>query len=383
MPKFHSIRDKLMVSTFLLILLCGLVVIYLCGRQMEDLFLRYLSMPGTMHGGTMHGGMMHGGMMGGGMGMMGPSELAFMESYHQSLWWVGLFFAFLGLVVSYFLAGSITRPLRQLCQATEKIRQGKLKQEVPVTTCDEVGQLTTLFNKMSEELAENEQNRREFLANIAHELRTPLAVLQGQLESLLDGVEPPSPEKLFSMEEEVMRLTRLVADLRDLSLAEVHQLELHKKPVDLNGLLQRAAAMLTPLLEEKHLQFQVDLAEQLPLLELDPDRLNQVVYNLVVNAIRYTDPGTVITLTSRVQNGQVQLLVADQGPGIAPEDLPHIFEHFYRGDKSRNRGTGGSGIGLSLAKSFVENQGGTLTVANTQPKGAVFQVTFPIEKQKK
>lgn len=385
--RFHSVRNKMMVSTFLLILICALVVIYICSQQMETHFFQYLQDPSALagQGGQAAGGYGRGmgrGMMGGGMGMggmhhrmmLGAAERTFVESYHKSLWWIGFLFAGMGLVVSYFLSGNITRPLRQLSQAAEKIRQGHLKQEVPVETQDEVGQLAAVFNQMSAELAANESNRQEFLANIAHELKTPLAVLQGHLESMLDGVEEPEPEKLFSMQEEVMRLTRLVGDLRDLSLAQVHQLELHLQPVDLGEKAERAAELLEPLLEEKSLHFVKNMAPSLPVRQLDPDRVNQILYNLITNAIRYTHPGTAILLQTEPAGKRVRLTIADEGPGIAPEDLDHIFEQFYRGDKSRNRASGGSGIGLSLAKSFVEAQGGTITARNRKEGGAEFVV---------
>lgn len=383
--RFHSVRNKMMVSTFLLILVCALIVISICSQQMETHFFQYLQDPSALAGQQGAGGYGRGmgrGMMGGGMGMggmhhrmmLGAAERTFVESYHQSLWWIGFLFAGVGLVVSYFLSGNITRPLRQLSQAAEKIRQGDLKQEVPVDTQDEVGQLAEVFNQMSAELAANESNRQELLANIAHELKTPLAVLQGHLESMLDGVEEPAPDKLFSMQEEVMRLTRLVGDLRDLSLAQVHRLELHLQPVDLDEKVERAADMLEPLLEEKKLRFVKELAPGLPVRQLDPDRLNQILYNLITNAIRYTHPGTLILLKTEPAGDRVRLTIADEGPGIAPEDLPHVFEQFYRGDKSRNRASGGSGIGLSLAKSFVEAQGGTITARNRKEGGAEFVV---------
>ncbi|WP_317303341.1 ATP-binding protein [Acidaminococcus timonensis] len=386
---FHSVRYKMMLSTFALILVCALVVIYICNQQMETHFFQYLQDPSALAGQNgQGGGFGHGmghGMMGGGMGMggmhhrmmLGAAERTFVESYHRSLWWIGFLFAGIGLVVSYFLSGNITRPLRQLSRAAEKIRQGELKQEVPVETRDEVGQLAAVFNQMSAELAVNENNRQELLANIAHELKTPLAILQGHLESMLDGVEQSEPDKLFSMQEEVMRLTRLVGDLRDLSLAQVHQLELHLQPMDLGEKTERAAEMLEPLLEEKNLHFVKELAPDLPLRQLDPDRLNQILYNLITNAIRYTTPGTAIVLKTEAAGKNVRLIIADEGPGIAPEDLPHVFEQFYRGDKSRNRALGGSGIGLSLAKSFVEAQGGSIRAENRKNGGAAFIVEFP------
>ena len=373
MHRFHSVRYKMMASTFLIILVCSLAVIYLCSEQMESQFVRYLQMPGSMGMGRMMGrGMMNHHMA------MGTAELDFLQRYQHTLIGVGVGFSLVGLLASYLLSSNVTRPLRILAQAAERIRQGDLKQEVPVETRDEVGQLTQVFNEMSAELAATESNRREFLASVAHELRTPLAILQGQLESMLEGVEKPEPEKLFSMQEEVMRLTRLVAELRDLSLAQVNQLELHRQPVRINELLERAADMIQPLLEEKRLTIEKALAPDVPVLQLDPDRLNQVVYNLLNNAIRYTKTGTLITVGTALEGGSVVITIADQGPGIAQADLPHIFEQFYRSDKARARASGGSGIGLALAKSFVENQGGTLTAKNRRSGGAEFVIRFPL-----
>ena len=347
--------------SFLLISLTVFSLSYLANKQMEELFYEYLNMQQGMPMMNMY------------MNHMGIHELAFLHSVHQSLIWVGLIFVGIGLIASYIIARNITTPLAKLITATERIRKGKLEQNVPITRNDEIGQLTQVFNQMSSELAANERMRREFLANIAHELRTPLAIINGNLETMLDGVSKPTMEKLFSMQEEVMRLTRLVKDLRDLSLAEVHQLELHKQQADINLLLQRAGEMLEPLLEDKALSFNYNLAKSLPKINVDVDRINQVFYNVLINAIRYTNPHTEIKLITSLKakddQNFVQIIIQDSGNGIFPEDLPHIFEHFYRSDKSRSRQSGGSGIGLSLAKQFVENHNGTIYAENVSPAG--------------
>ena len=246
-----------------------------------------------------------------------------------------------------------------------------------IASSDEVGQLGRIFNQMSERLANQERLRREFLANIAHELRTPLAILQGHLENMLEGVAEISPEKLFSMQEEVMRLTRLVRDLRDLSLAEVRQLELYKQETDVNLLLRRAADMLEPMLEEKRLRFSLELDSSLPALQLDADRMNQVFYNILTNAVRYTGEGTTIHAESRRREDGVCITITDEGPGITPADLPYIFDHFYRGDKSRSRSEGGSGIGLALARQFVEIHGGTIRAESKAGKGTSVIIWLP------
>lgn len=358
--RLPGIRYRLMGLTFLLLLLTVLSLIWLANWQMEGLFREYLSQ--NLTGIAAENGM---------------HEMNFLHSVHQSLLWVGLLFVLLGLAASYWLARSITQPLRRLSLAVEAIGDGKLGGQVPVPSRDEVGQLAGAFNAMSLRLAGNEQLRREFLANIAHELRTPLAILHGNLESMLDGVVKPDMERLFSMQEEVMRLTRLVADLRDLSLAEVHQLELHKERTQVNALIERAAAMLEPLLEEKRLRCCSEFAENLPELELDQDRINQVLYNVLVNAIRYTRPDSQLLLsTHRLAEG-IGIMIADEGTGIAAADLPHVFDYFYRGDKSRSRQSGGSGIGLALARQFVENHGGSIRAENRPEGGTAIHIFLP------
>lgn len=362
MLNWHSLRYRIMGMTFFLILLTAFGIVQLANWQMEQLFQEYLALqPGLPDSAR----------------TLGESEQSFLHSVHHSLLWFGLLFACLGLAVSFLWSRGITTPLRQLSAAADRIRQGNLQQRVEISSQDEVGQLGRIFNQMSEQLADNERLRREFLANIAHELRTPLAIMQSHLENMLEGVTPASPEKLFSMQEEVMRLTRLVRDLRDLSLAEVRQLELHRQEVDINLLLQHGADMLTPLLEEKQLQFSLSLAENIPLLQLDADRINQVIYNLLTNAIRYTNPQTSIHINSYIQDEKVCVAITDEGPGIPPADLPYVFDHFYRSEKSRNRHSGGSGIGLALARQFAAIHNGAITAENIPEGGSRFVLKLP------
>ena len=214
---------------------------------------------------------------------------------------------------------------------------------------------------------------------MAHELRTPMAILQGNLEGMLDDVVPLDKETVLSLEDEVVRMRRLVQDLRDLSLAENHELLLHKEETDINNLLSRAVNMLQPMLDEKRLRIEVHLAADLPPVNVDADRFNQVVYNLLNNAVRYTETGKTISVTTALNNqNYLVLTIADEGKGIAETDLPHIFEYFYRGEKSRNRGSGGSGIGLALAKQYVLCHDGTIDVASRVSEGTTVTVRIPI-----
>lgn len=314
---------------------------------------------------------------------MGPLEHTFLASVHKSLIWVGLSILAAGLVASYALARSITVPLRNLSRAAEQIAQGNFGQNVPVETGDEVGYLANIFNRMSETLAVNTKLLQQLLANIAHELKTPLAVIQGHLEGMVDGVIETSKEQLSSLHDEAIRLNRLINDLRDLSLAEVRQLAMEKQLADINQIVTRAVTMLKPLADDKGIDIVCRLAPSLAKTAVDIDRMSQVFYNILVNAIRYSPDQSrieVATVLTEAENRQWTMVsVTDSGPGIAPEDMPYLFDHFYRGDKSRDRKSGGSGLGLAIVKQLVENHGGTVAVNSTPGDGSVFQVLLPMD----
>jgi two-component system sensor histidine kinase BaeS len=316
--------------------------------------------------------------------VMGPLEHTFLASVHKSLIWVGISILITGLLASYALARSITIPLRNLSRAAEQIAQGNYGQNVPVETHDEVGYLAGIFNRMSETLAISTRLRQQLLANIAHELKTPLAIIQGHLEGMVDGVIDPSKEQLSSLHDEAVRLNRLINDLRDLSLAEVRQLVLEKQPADINQIVTRAVTMLKPLADDKNMRITCILANYLPAAVVDVDRISQVFYNILVNAIRYSpEQGQieVATVLKEVESRQwIMVSITDHGPGISSEDIPSLFDHFYRGDKSRDRKSGGSGLGLAIVKQLVENHGGKVTVRSKLGKGSVFQVWLPVEE---
>ena len=366
----HSITYRITGLMFSAIVLTVFILISLANVQMTGLFQEYLM------------GQHMGGMSLNHLAIMGQQEEAFLASVHQSLLWVGLIILIVGLGISYLLARSITVPLRNLSRATEQIEQGNFDQKVLVDKDDEIGHLTTVFNSMAETLATNNNMRRQLFANIAHELRTPLAIIQGNLEGMVDGVIEPSKEQLGSLHEEAVRLNRLITDLRDLSLAEVRQLALEKTPTDINQLVTRTMLMLKPMSDAKEISIETALAEGLPEIEVDDDRISQVFYNIIVNAVRYSpEQGVVKVTTSLVsEEGKQYLKIAftDDGLGISAEDLPYIFEHFYRGDKSRDRKSGGSGIGLAIVKQLVEIHGGRVVVTSTLGEGSTFTVLLPV-----
>lgn len=377
MNKFNSITYRITGLMFLAIALTVFLLIYLADRQMVDLFQQYLI--------VQHRGMAQDGGMPAVTFVMGQLEREFLASVHDSLRWVGAGLLAIGLAASYLLARSITIPIRKLGEVAEQVAQGNFGRTVPVRTDDEVGNLAQVFNRMSQKLETNAVLKRRLLANIAHDLRTPLAVIQGNLEGMIDGVIESTPEQLQSLHEEAVRLNRMIKDLRDLSLAEAGQLALEKTTVDINSLIERAVGMIKPLADEKDIRLRCCLEEGLPTLLLDPDRMHQVFYNLLTNAIRYSPAQgeiqirTLLTVDGNGGRRWVQLLFADQGTGIAPEDLPYIFDHFYRGDKSRDRKSGGSGLGLAIVKQLVENHGGQVAVESHLGEGSVFQVLLPVD----
>ena len=291
------------------------------------------------------------------------------------------------VTISYFIVREIMRSLSALTDAVQQVKAGTYGQTVPVERRDEVGTLTETFNDMSQELAKNDKMRRRLFANIAHELRTPLAILQGNLEGMIDDVIPTDKKVLLSMEDETLRMGRLIQDLRDLSLAEINELTLHKELYDINVLLERAVSMLQPLCDEKSLTVHLDLIRDLPKVSIDVDRINQVIYNLLNNAIRYIEAGCTITVSTLVVTAQgqsyVQVQIADTGSGIAPDDLQHIFQYFYRSEKSRSRKSGGSGIGLALARQFVRSHGGRIWAESEVGKGTTFTFILPIHNQRR
>jgi signal transduction histidine kinase len=247
-----------------------------------------------------------------------------------------------------------------------------LSQRVDVRSRDEIGQLAHAFNAMADGLARTEQLRRTMVTDVAHELRTPLTNLRGYLEAVRDGVTEPRPEVIESLYEEAMLLSQLVDDLQDLTLSESGRLTLHREPVDAQTLLTSAALALRPRACNAGVELIVDIAPYLPRVDADPQRIGQVLRNLVSNAVHYTSPGGTVTLSARRRDDVVLFEVRDTGCGIAPEHVPNVFERFYRADPSRARSTGGEGIGLAVVKQLVEAHGGTVGVTSTPGKGSCF-----------
>lgn len=272
------------------------------------------------------------------------------------------------------------KPLADMISAADAVARGDLSVRLHAVQRGPLGSLARSFNHMTTELERAERQRRNLTADVAHELRTPLHIIQGNLEGMLDGVYEPSPENLNATLDETRLLARLVSDLQTLSLAEAGALPLHSTRFAVSDLLEDVAISFSKQAEEQGVQVEVQSEAAAGLeLEADYDRLDQVLSNLVANALRYTPSGGRITLSAAAQEGGVQLSVADTGAGIPPEDLPYIFDRFWKGDRARKRGEGaGSGLGLAIARQLVRMHGGTIQVQSQPGAGTVFTIHLPL-----
>ncbi|MCL6547473.1 MAG: HAMP domain-containing protein [Alicyclobacillus sp.] len=281
------------------------------------------------------------------------------------------------LLIGAWLTRRLTRPLQLLLDAIQRISQGDLKLQLPTDSRDEFGQVAEAFNKMAQQLERAQEVRRHLVADVAHELRTPLTIIQGQLELIQQGVRRPDPETLLPIQDECMRLTRLVDDLHQLTLAEAGVLPLEVGPVDMVSLVGRVVDNFQVEADERQVRLRWQAECGSAYANVDANRMTQVFVNLVGNAMRYTPAGGEVTVTVRQRGDEVQVSVADTGPGIAPEHLPHLFDRFYRVEEARSRGNGGMGLGLAIAKEFVEAHKGRIEVESRVGMGTVFTVTLP------
>lgn len=308
----------------------------------------------------------------------GSSGDRYLAQVYQALLIAALGAAGLALLLGIFLARSVTRPVRDLTAAAHAMAEGQLGQQLAVRSKDELGQLTSAFNRMSADLERANLLRRQMTADIAHDLRTPLAVITGYLEGLRDGVLKPTPQRYEVLFNEAHHLQRLVEDLRTLSLADAGELTMNRAPEAPADLLERLAQAFQQRAEQQKVSLKLQVEEALPIINVDPERIEQVLGNLVSNALRYTPEGGEIWLIARREANAVVLEVQDDGTGINPEALPHIFERFYRGDESRQGD--GSGLGLAISKSVVELHGGTLTAKSEAiGSGSTFTIRLPLD----
>lgn len=306
----------------------------------------------------------------------GPSQLGAVTNILLPVSLISVFLALLAAVVGVLLSRQIVTPLAEVIAASRAVTAGKLNARVQVQGPQDLRLLTDSFNQMAASLELNDRERRDLLADIAHELRTPLSAIRGRLEGILDGIYPADEKHISLALKSGYLLERLVEDLRLLTLAESRQLTFDLKETDLSALAEHTVEFFSAEANEKGITLElVPSAETFPAL-VDPQRTEQVIGNLVGNALRYTPAGGRVWLTLEKTDTHLTLSICDNGPGIPAEDLPYIFNRFWRKDKSRARHAGGSGLGLAIAKQFIEIQGGTITAETYSGSGLNIKMKF-------
>jgi signal transduction histidine kinase len=326
----------------------------------------------------------------GGPGFTPANQINLLSRLNQAALVAVVIAGVVAVALALFLSFSLVRPIRALTQAASNMAAGDLSQRVQVKGNDELAALGQTFNEMAESLQHAEEQRKAMTADIAHELRTPLAVQRAHLEAIEDGVYPLNADSLATIEEQNQMLTRLVEDLRTLALADAGQLTLQKSATDFPELIRKVAERYKHQADGRGIKIQLNLEDCPPFL-VDPQRIQQILHNLITNALRYTPDGGRIhgdlSLRSSGEPGggvlqqYAILAVRDTGAGIPPEVLPSIFDRFYRGGKSRARSEGGTGLGLSIARKLAQAHGGDLTAANLPEGGAEFKLTLPMKYQ--
>jgi len=368
---------KLLLS-YLAIIVVGVAVLIIASQFiLPTSFNRHMS-------GMMRNGM---GMGMGNQGFGNPDSMSqlyvdFRASFNEALMYAALAAMLVAIALSLYFSRSVIAPVHAMSQATQRIADGRYDERVRVNGSDELAQLALYFNQMAEKLNQVESMRRHLIGDISHELRTPLTAIKGSMEGLMDGVLPATNETYQQIHAEADRLNRLVDDLQELSRVEARAYQLDIRSLDVSTLVQTVNKRLAPHSKSKRISLDLELAPDLPHILADEDRAVQVLTNLTGNALQYTPEGGRITISAKRIGDEIQIAVGDTGIGIPPEHLSHIFDRFYRVDKSRSRQAGGgSGIGLTIARALVEAQGGHLWVESAgDGKGSTFTFTLPIAK---
>jgi signal transduction histidine kinase len=294
-----------------------------------------------------------------------------------------------GGIASFLLSRRLMAPVKSMMQASQRIAEGDYSKRVPTSSGltasnqDELDQLAFSFNRMAEKLEQIELMRRQLIADVSHELRTPLTAIKGSMEGLIDGVLPAEHSTYESVYREADRLQRLVEDLQELSRVESEGIKLALKPVNISPLIKNALQRMRPAFDHKKIKLESEIQEKLPRVKADEDRLLQVIINLLSNALQFTAPKGRVKVIAKKNKNNLIVSIADNGVGIRQQDLEHIFERFYRADKSRSRQEGGgSGIGLTIAQSLVHAHGGRIWVESEEEgKGSVFHFSLPLVRK--
>jgi two-component system sensor histidine kinase BaeS len=379
----ERISAKLFLSYFAVLLVGAVVLLLTAVFTAPAAYNRHMMQEAviTVNGTPVTGPGMMGQGPGSGRGLgQGQEFVNFRAGVLDSLGYAVLAAVLVAVAVSMIFSRRIVAPLRAMMSASQRIADGRYDERVSVSGSDELAQLAERFNRMAERLEQTETMRRQLIGDVSHELRTPLTVISGYMEGLTDGVLPATPETFEQIRMEAGRLSRLVDDLQELSRVESGSYRLDLHPVTLSALVETTAKRLSRQFDAKQITLTRHLSPDLPLVLADEDRLTQVLTNLLGNALAYTPAGGKVTVTAIKVGGEAQVSVEDDGIGIPPESLPHLFDRFYRVDLSRSRAAGGgSGIGLTIAKAVVEAHGGRIWAESTgENQGSTFSFTLPL-----
>jgi signal transduction histidine kinase len=308
---------------------------------------------------------------------MGDLEGAVSNGVSEAVLWGALAAIVAALIASYLVSGWITRPLGQMAEVADRIADGDFGQRVSHESKDEIGRFAAAFNTMAAQLQETEELRKELLGTISHDIRTPLATIEGYMQGLMDGIIPAEPQTYELVRREAARLGRLVTDVERLSRLEAGAETITPQKVAVTEALEAVVAPLRPQFAYRDISLDAQCPEPCPAMWADPDKFAQILVNLLSNSLRYTPPGGAVKVEVLPQDRMVAFVVEDNGVGINAEDLPHIFERFYRVDKSRSTAGGGSGIGLAVAKALTEQMGGSISVESRPGSFTRFSFLLP------
>jgi histidine kinase len=375
------IRSRLslrLFSSFLLVILIGMAVLFVTARfATPQAYLHHMQFMDP--GGVGMGMMGQGQGPNAGSGMMPGFYREFQASFNEALLLAAAAATAAAVAVSFFLSRGILAPLRAMALASRRISEGRYGERVQVSGEDELAEFGRSFNQMAADLEKVEAMRRRLIGDVAHELRTPLTAITGSMEGLVDGLLPPTAETFEQVHREAVRLNRLVNDLQELSRVESSAVPLDLQPMDLTELVRSDTRSLTRQYEEKGLKVSLEIPDSRVMVRADPQRVDQILTNLLGNAIQYTPQGGTMTISLVARTPWAEVTVQDTGMGILAEHLPHVFDRFYRVDPSRSRAHGGSGIGLTIARHLVEAHGGRIWVESEgEDRGSRFGFTLPL-----
>jgi len=370
---------KVFLSYVLVVLVGAIILITAASLSVPAAFERHMA--------SMNEIMNNANAMGNNQQMQSELFSQYTTAVYEAVTYAALAALIAAILASFFISRQVVTPMLHMMSLSQRIAEGEYQERLALPggqqadQTDELGQLALRFNQMADKLEKTETMRRQLIGDVTHELRTPLTAVKGYLEGLMDGVLPADPETYEQIHSEIDRLQRLVNDLQELSRVEAGAFQLNLAPVPPERLIERIQSTLGRQFEDKNIQLVTDVEPGLPNLFVDKDRIIQVLTNLAGNALQYTPNGGKVSISVRREKSEILFAVKDTGIGISTEQLTFIFNRFYRTDKSRNRASGGSGIGLTIAKALVQaHQGKIWAKSNGEGEGSTFSFLIPLPK---